>query len=97
MAGVLSVLGAVNVIAGTSALSLANLTALNDGGLPQWWRWTNNISLLLAALAGDLGVAPNTVALAYRELEADGLIRSRGRRGTTVTGLPAAVSLAASH
>jgi len=35
-------------------------------------------------LAGDLGVAPNTVARAYRELEADGFVRSRGRRGTTV-------------
>lgn len=35
-------------------------------------------------LAGDLDVAPNTVARAYRELEADGLIRSRGRRGTIV-------------
>ena len=37
-------------------------------------------------LAGDLGVAPNTVARAYRELEADGLVRSRGRRGTVVLG-----------
>lgn len=36
-------------------------------------------------LAGDLGVAPNTVARAYRELEADGFVRSRGRRGTIVT------------
>lgn len=35
-------------------------------------------------LAGDLGVAPNTVARAYRELEADGFLRSRGRRGTIV-------------
>jgi len=35
-------------------------------------------------LAGDLGVAPNTVARAYRELEADGFVRSRGRRGTIV-------------
>jgi DNA-binding transcriptional regulator YhcF (GntR family) len=35
-------------------------------------------------LAGDLGVAPNTVARAYRELETDGFVRSRGRRGTTV-------------
>lgn len=35
-------------------------------------------------LAGDLDIAPNTVARAYRELEADGLLRSRGRRGTAV-------------
>lgn len=39
-------------------------------------------------LAGDLGVAPNTVARAYRELEADGFVASRGRRGTTVVGRP---------
>lgn len=39
-------------------------------------------------LAGDLGVAPNTVARAYRELEGDGLIRSRGRRGTVVLPAP---------
>lgn len=35
-------------------------------------------------LAGDLGLAPNTVARAYRELEADGVVASSGRRGTTV-------------
>ena len=40
-------------------------------------------------LAGDLGVAPNTVARAYRELEIDGFVRSRGRRGTTVVARPA--------
>jgi GntR family transcriptional regulator len=38
-------------------------------------------------LAGDLDLAPNTVARAYRELEVDGLIRSRGRRGTIVSSL----------
>lgn len=37
-------------------------------------------------LAGDLDIAPNTVARAYRELEADGLIIGRGRAGTFVTG-----------
>ncbi|MEZ5383557.1 MAG: GntR family transcriptional regulator [Microthrixaceae bacterium] len=35
-------------------------------------------------LAGDLGLANNTVARAYRELLADGVIESRGRRGTFV-------------
>lgn len=35
-------------------------------------------------LANDLGVAPNTVARAYRELEQEGLVASRGRNGTTV-------------
>ncbi|HKE97667.1 MAG TPA: GntR family transcriptional regulator [Actinomycetes bacterium] len=35
-------------------------------------------------LAGDLGVAINTVAHAYRALEHDQLIQTRGRRGTYV-------------
>lgn len=35
-------------------------------------------------LAGDLGLAPGTVARAYRALEADGLVLAAGRRGTTV-------------
>lgn len=37
-------------------------------------------------LANDLGVAPNTIARAYRELERAGLVVSRGRNGTTVVG-----------
>lgn len=35
-------------------------------------------------LAGDLGLAVNTVARAYRELEQAGLVQSRGRAGTFV-------------
>lgn len=35
-------------------------------------------------LAEDLGIAPNTVARAYRELEADGFIETRGRNGSFV-------------
>lgn len=35
-------------------------------------------------LANDLGLAPNTVARAYRELEADDIISTQGRRGTFV-------------
>ena len=35
-------------------------------------------------LARDLGIAPNTVARAYRELEADGVLEGRGRSGTFV-------------
>jgi GntR family transcriptional regulator len=34
--------------------------------------------------AADLGLAANTVARAYRELEADGVIVTHGRRGTFV-------------
>ncbi len=36
-------------------------------------------------LANDLGVATNTIQRAYRELEADGVIRARGRHGTVVS------------
>lgn len=35
-------------------------------------------------LAGDLGLAPGTVARAYRELESEGVVTSRVRHGTTV-------------
>ena len=35
-------------------------------------------------LAEDLGIAPNTVARTYRELESDGIIETRGRHGSFV-------------
>lgn len=35
-------------------------------------------------LANDLGVAVNTVGRAYRELELEGLVATRGRHGTIV-------------
>lgn len=35
-------------------------------------------------LAEDLGLAANTVARAYRALEADGVVVTRGRHGTSV-------------
>jgi len=37
------------------------------------------------ALADQLGLAPNTVARAYRELEAAGVIETRGRSGSFVS------------
>lgn len=37
-------------------------------------------------LAEDLGLAANTVAKAYRELESRGVVATRGRAGTTVLG-----------
>lgn len=37
-------------------------------------------------LAGDLGLANNTVARAYRELETLGVIETRGRAGSVVRG-----------
>lgn len=36
------------------------------------------------ALAAQLGLAPNTVARAYRELEADGVVETRGRQGSFI-------------
>jgi DNA-binding transcriptional regulator YhcF (GntR family) len=36
-------------------------------------------------LADDLGIAPNTVARSYRELERDGIIQTRGRNGSVVS------------
>nr|WP_202488568.1 GntR family transcriptional regulator [Streptomyces sp. SID5473] len=35
-------------------------------------------------LAEQLGLAPNTVAKAYRALEGDGVVETRGRNGTFV-------------
>lgn len=55
-----------------------------EGTLPAQYRLPS-----IRQLAGDLGVAPNTVARSYRELEADGFVRSRGRRGTIVIARPA--------
>lgn len=43
---------------------------------------------VVRALAADLGVATNTVARAYRELEAGGLVTTRRRVGTIVQSAP---------
>jgi GntR family transcriptional regulator len=39
-------------------------------------------------LAGDLGLAPGTVARAYKELEADGILQTARRHGTVVAAAP---------
>lgn len=44
------------------------------------------------ALAGSLGLAVNTVARAYRELESDGVVVTEGRRGTFIAASAAASS-----
>jgi GntR family transcriptional regulator len=41
-------------------------------------------------LAGDLGLAAGTIARVYRELEADGVLRTARRQGTVVAAVPAA-------
>ena len=71
--------------------------------VPPFEQVRNQISALAAAgvlpvgtrlpsirqLAADLGLAPGTVARAYRELEAEGVVASRVRHGTTVLARPA--------
>ncbi|HEU4756690.1 MAG TPA: GntR family transcriptional regulator [Agromyces sp.] len=49
------------------------------------------------ALADEIGLAVNTVAKAYKELEADGVVEGRGRNGTFVraTGDPVEQALQA--
>lgn len=39
-------------------------------------------------LANDLALAPGTVARAYKELERDGIVVSKRRKGTTVADAP---------
>lgn len=53
--------------------------AVNDGSLPAGTKLPT-----VRRLATDLGLAANTVARAYRELEADGVLLTEGRRGTFV-------------
>ncbi|MCT1458106.1 GntR family transcriptional regulator [Aestuariimicrobium sp. p3-SID1156] len=43
-------------------------------------------------LARDLGIAPGTVARAYKELESAGLVATARGAGTTVTGRPERVT-----
>jgi DNA-binding transcriptional regulator YhcF (GntR family) len=50
-----------------------------DGDLPVGYRMPT-----VRGLAEELGLATNTVAKAYRALEADGVIETRGRHGTFI-------------
>ena len=52
---------------------------IDDGSLPVGTRLPP-----VRTLATDLGLAANTVARAYRELEEAGLVETAGRRGTVV-------------
>lgn len=56
---------------------LANLAA--SGALPEGTKLPT-----IRQLAADLGLAPGTVARAYRELESAGVVVSRVRHGTTI-------------
>lgn len=56
------------------------MAAIGDGSLAAGERLPT-----VRALAAELDVAPGTVARAYRELEAAGIIETRGRLGTFVS------------
>ncbi len=59
------------------------LAAIRAGELPAGSRLPT-----VRQLAGDLGIATNTVAKAYRQLESDGVVHTGGRNGTVVAARP---------
>ena len=62
----------------------AQLQAMvTSGSLPEGTRLPP-----IRQLAGDLGLATNTVGRAYHELELEGLVETRGRHGTVVRAGP---------
>jgi DNA-binding transcriptional regulator YhcF (GntR family) len=64
----------------------------DDGTLPAGHRLPT-----VRRMADDLGLAANTVARAYRELEQAGVVETRGRHGTFVAVRGADVERAAAH
>jgi GntR family transcriptional regulator len=67
------------------------IEAVREGALPAGTRLPT-----VRDLAGQLGLAVNTVARAYRELEAAGVVETRGRFGTFVASSdPADAAMAA--
>lgn len=64
-------------------LRTALLARMQDGTLAAGVRLPT-----VRQLAADLGIAPGTVARAYKELEAAGAIETRGRGGTFVAWSP---------
>ncbi|MCX2970411.1 GntR family transcriptional regulator [Streptomyces sp. TRM70308] len=63
-----------------------------SGRLPAGYRLPT-----VRGLAGELGLAVNTVAKAYRALEGDGVIETRGRAGTFVAAAGDAAHRAAAQ
>lgn len=60
-------------------LRLQVIKLADSGALPPGTRLP-----AVRSLAGQLDVAPHTVARAYKELEAAGVVATRGRNGTVV-------------
>lgn len=72
-------------------LRVAVIEAVRDGRLVAGARMPT-----VRDLAAELGLAVNTVARAYRELEAAGIVETRGRAGTFVAARdPTAAAMAA--
>lgn len=72
-------------------LRIAVIAAVRDGRLPAGARLPT-----VRELAAELGLAANTVARAYRELESAGIVETRRRWGTFVARSdPADVAMAA--
>ena len=67
-------------MSGYAELKAHLLDRMRSGDLPAGARLPT-----VRGLADELGLAPNTVARAYRELEADGFIETHGRNGTLVS------------
>ncbi|MEE1929260.1 GntR family transcriptional regulator [Streptomyces sp. TRM 70351] len=63
-----------------------------DGRLPAGYRLPT-----VRGLAAELGLAANTVAKAYRALEGDGVVETRGRAGTFVAAAGDAAARAAAE
>ncbi len=61
-------------------LRLRIIQLADDGSLPAGAKLP-----AVRSLAGQLGVAPHTVARAYKELEVAGVVATHGRNGTLVS------------
>jgi len=68
------------------------LDLVTSGELPAGFRLPP-----VRTLAEQLGLAANTVARAYKELEADGIVETHGRGGTLVSAQGDAARRAAQH
>ena len=83
----------------SAANQTVQITIDSDSGIPLWLQLRNRLIYLIASgrfqagdklptvreLAVDLGINYNTVSKVYRDLERDGLIRTKQGSGTFVT------------
>lgn len=81
-----------STVAPYEQVRLAIADRIRSGELPVGTRLPT-----VRGLADGLSLAPNTVARAYRELEAAGLVTTSGRRGTVVAATGDAVQARAAQ